>query len=185
MVAGDFLGDGHAAIYAVQNSYAPIPSTGRSDGGLSQLLRGDGRGHFTAVPPDESNLVVPGDAKALVVIDSGGAPGFLVSRNNGSTLAFSRVASGRTWLRVSLAGGPGNPTAVGAQVTVVFADGGQASSEVHAGSGLYSQSTPTLYFGYSGDRPPVTARVRWPGGKLSSQALPPHPGSLVIAAPAP
>src|SRR5208283_1244996 len=69
VVAGDFGGDGHAGIYAVQNSYAPIPSVGRFDGGLSQLLRGDGRGHFTPVAPSESNLVVAGDAKALAVVD--------------------------------------------------------------------------------------------------------------------
>ena len=49
VVAGDFDGDGKADIYAVQNSYAPPAVVGRFDGGLSQLLRGDGRGGFTAV----------------------------------------------------------------------------------------------------------------------------------------
>ena len=53
IAAGDFDGDGHADIYAVQNSYAPIPAVGRFDGGLSQLLRGDGHGHFTPVPRRE------------------------------------------------------------------------------------------------------------------------------------
>ena len=79
IVAGDFDGGGHADIYAVQNSYAPSPAIGRFDGGLSQLLRGDGRGHFSPVPPAESGLVVPGDAKALAVLDLGndGWPGFL------------------------------------------------------------------------------------------------------------
>src|SRR6185503_19977561 len=53
LVAGDFDGDGNADIYAVQNSYAPIPSVGRFNGGLSQLLRGDGHGRFTPTPPAE------------------------------------------------------------------------------------------------------------------------------------
>ncbi|MES1194871.1 MAG: VCBS repeat-containing protein, partial [Opitutus sp.] len=96
IVAGDFDGDGHADIYAVQNSYAPIPAVGRYDGGLSQLLKGDGHGHFSPVPPAESNLVVPGDAKALAVLDldHDGWPDFLVTRNNDTTLAFrnNRVA---------------------------------------------------------------------------------------------
>ena len=61
MVAGDFDGDGQADIYALQNSYAPTVA-GRADGGLSQLLRGDGKGRFTVVPPLESGLIVPGDA---------------------------------------------------------------------------------------------------------------------------
>ncbi|HEX2855748.1 MAG TPA: VCBS repeat-containing protein, partial [Opitutaceae bacterium] len=81
VVAGDFDGDGFADIYAVQNSYAPIPLVGRCDGGLSQLLRGDGHGRFTAVPPGESNLIVPGDAKALAMLDfnADGWPDFLVT----------------------------------------------------------------------------------------------------------
>jgi hypothetical protein len=48
--AGDFWATATPDIYAVQNSYAPIRSDGRFDGGLGQLLRGDGRGHFTPVP---------------------------------------------------------------------------------------------------------------------------------------
>ncbi len=39
LAAGDFDGDGRADILAVQNSYAPIPSVGRFDGGLGQFLR--------------------------------------------------------------------------------------------------------------------------------------------------
>ena len=96
----------------------PIPAVGRFDGGLSQLLRGDGHGHFTAVPPRESGLVVPGDAKALVVLDldRDGWPDFLVSRNNDTTLAFrNHGVAGRKSVRVSLRGPAGNPTAIGAQ----------------------------------------------------------------------
>ena len=48
-----------------QNSYAPIHLVSRFDGGLSQLLRGDGQGRLEAVATAESGLVVPGDAKAL------------------------------------------------------------------------------------------------------------------------
>ncbi|HVU25848.1 MAG TPA: VCBS repeat-containing protein [Opitutus sp.] len=90
IVAGDFDGDGHADIYAVQNSYAPVPAIGHFDGGLSQLLRGDGRGNFAAVPPAVSGLVVPGDAKAVVAVDldGNGRPDFFVARNNDTTLAF-------------------------------------------------------------------------------------------------
>jgi hypothetical protein len=90
IVAGDFDGDGHADIYAVQNSFAPIPAVGRFDGGLSQLLCGDGRGHFIQISPAESGLIVPGDAKAVAVLDLNhdGRPDFLVTRNNATTLAF-------------------------------------------------------------------------------------------------
>ena len=75
MVAGDFDGDGHADIYAVQNSFAPLALVGRFDGGLSQLLRGDGHGNFSPATPLESGLVVTGDAKALAHVFEGSSDG--------------------------------------------------------------------------------------------------------------
>jgi hypothetical protein len=171
LVAGDFSGDGHADIYVVQNSYAPAPAIGRFDGGLSQLLRGDGHGHFVAVAPGESGLVVPGDAKALAILDLGGSgwPGFLVSRNGEATLAFhNRGVAGRHSSRIVLQGKPGNPQAVGARVTVEYADGSTSSGEVCAGSGYYSQSTAALFFGYTDQNPLRHVRVRWPSGATTT-----------------
>lgn len=167
IVAGDFDGDGHADIYAVQNSWAPIPAVGRFDGGLSQLLRGDGTGRFEAVVVAESALVVCGDAKALAVSDFNGDgwPDFLVTRNNDTTLAFqNRGVAGRNALRVRLRGSPGNPSAVGARVTLELSDGSSQTAEVQAGSGYASQSTAGCFFGYPDSNPPKAIRVRWPDG---------------------
>ncbi|HWA85003.1 MAG TPA: VCBS repeat-containing protein [Opitutus sp.] len=90
IVAGDFDGDGRADIYAVQNSDAPPASIGHFDGGVSQLLRGDGHGRFTPVPPAESGLVVPGEAAAVQVrdLDGDGWPDFVVLRGDGGRMAF-------------------------------------------------------------------------------------------------
>lgn len=187
MVAGDFFGDGHAGIYAVQNSFAPIPAIGRFDGGLSQLLRGDGRGRFTAVPPAESGLVVPHDAKALVVLDldGDGWPDFLVSRNNDDALAFrNNGAAGRRSVRITLRGPAGNPSAVGASITLELADGSARSSEVYAGSGYYSQSAAACFFGYADANPPRSVRVRWPGGATTRHPFPPGPSSSLTLTPA-
>ncbi len=186
IVTGDFDGDGHADIYAVQNSYAPNPSVGRFDGGLSQLLRGDGHGHFTPVPPAESGLVVPHDAKALAVLDlnQDGWPDFLVSRNNDTTLAFrNRGVAGRHSLRVQLRGPGGNPTAVGARLTCELADGSTETAEVAAGSGYYSQSSAAVFFGYPDANPPKHLRVRWPSGATSSHEVPAGVTTLALAAP--
>ena len=188
IVAGDFDGDGHADIYAVQNSYAPIPFVGRFDGGLSQFLRGDGHGYFTPVPPAESNLVVPGDAKALAVLDldHDGWPDFLVSRNNSTTLAFhNNGVTGRHSLRIRLRGPAGNPTAVGARITVELTDGSTQTSEIYAGSGYYSQSSATGFFGYPDATPPRRLRVRWPTGMTSEYDVPPGKTTITIAVPAP
>jgi hypothetical protein len=186
LVAGDFEGDGHADIYAVQNSYAPIPAVGHFNCGLSQLLRGDGHGQFTPVPVAESGLLVTGDAKALVVLDfdGDGWPDFLVSRNNDTTLAFrNNGASGHKPLRIALRGPAGNPTAVGARITVESADGSMQTSEVYAGSGYYSQSTAACFFGYPDSNPPKRIRVRWPSGVSTVYDGPPPSGTISLTAP--
>jgi hypothetical protein len=188
MVAGDFCGDGHAGIYIVQNSFAPITAIGRFDGGLSQLLRGDGHGHFSVVPPAESGLVVPGDAwaRSVLDIDQDGWPDFMVTRNDNTTLAFRNGGvPGRRSLRVALSGRPGNPTAVGAVVTVAFADRTTEMCEVYAGSGYYSQSSPACFFGYPAGNPPLTIRVRWPSGALTQQILAAGVTNVTLAESAP
>jgi hypothetical protein len=187
LVAGDFDGDGRADIYAVQNSYAPNPVVGRFDGGLSQLLRGDGHGNFTAAPLAESGLVVPGDAKALAVLDlnADGWPDFVVSRNNSTTLAFrNQGIAGRHSLRISLRGPAGNPSAVGARITVELADGTSQTSEVYAGSGYFSQSTPDCFFGYPDAQPPRRISVRWPSGIITRHDVPPQASVVTLSAPA-
>ncbi len=183
IVTGDFDGDGHVDIYAVQNSFAPIPTIGRFDGGLSQLLLGDGRGRFVPVDPAHSGLVVPGDAKALVTLDldADGWADFLVSRNNSTTLAWRNAgAPDRRSFQVRLHGPAGNPAGVGARVRVVLADGTMESAEVQLGGGYYSQSAPGCFFGYPADRQPREIQVDWPDGRHSVQALNAAPGPLVI-----
>ncbi|HEY9155111.1 MAG TPA: CRTAC1 family protein, partial [Opitutaceae bacterium] len=183
LVAGDFDGDGHADIYAVENSFAPIPSVGRNDGGLSQLLLGDGHGEFRPVPPLESHLLVRGDAKALAVIDldHDGWPDFVVSRNNTTTLAFrNRGKAGHHSLRVILHGPPGNPTGVGARVILETSDGTAQISEVYAGSGYYSQSSAACFFGYVDGNPPKTLHVRWATGESTEASVPAEAKEVVI-----
>jgi hypothetical protein len=184
VVAGDFDGDGKADIYAVQNSYAPIPLVGRFDGGLSQLLRGDGHGHFAAVPVAASGLLVPGDAKALAVLDldQDGWPDFLVTRNNSTTLAFrNQGREGGHSLGVRLRGRPGNPTAIGARISLEMSDGTTQTAEVFAGGGYFSQSSATCFFGWTASHPPRMVHVRWPDGSSFAQQVGTQETSLILS----
>ncbi len=186
IVTGDFDGDGKTDIYAVQNSFAPIPSVGRFDGGLSQLLRGDGHGRFTAVPLEQSGLVVTGDAKALATVDldGDGWTDFIVTRNNASSLAFhNRGVAGHHPLRVLLHGSAGNPSAIGATLTLELADGSTQTAEIQAGGGYYAQSSPAAIFGYPDGNLPRKISVRWPNGTTSAQELASPPATITIAAP--
>jgi enediyne biosynthesis protein E4 len=174
MVAGDFDGDGHADLYAVQNSYAPNPGVGRFDGGLSQLLLGDGRGNFQPAEAARSGLVVPGDAKALVMLDldDDGWPDFVVSRNNATTLAWrNQGVSGRHSVQVRLRGPAGNPHAIGATVRLELQDSTVERAEITAGGGYYSQSAPVAFFGWPDNNPPRRLLVRWPDGTNTEQDI--------------
>jgi hypothetical protein len=184
LVAGDFLGEGKVDVYGVQNSYAPIHLVSRFDGGLSQLLQGDGHGGLAPVAPLESGLVVPGDAKALAVIDlaDDGWPGFVVTRNREPALAFQAARrAGRLPLKIRLHGPPGNPTGVGSRVSVDYTDGTTLTSEVYAGSGYYSQSSAATFFGYRAGNPPKTIHVRWPSGTVSHAAFSSGPVTVISA----
>jgi hypothetical protein len=178
----DFDADGHLDLYTVQNSFSPVPLIGRFDGGLSQLLHGDGHGHFTAVPPSESGLVVPGDAKAVVTLDveRDGWPDLLVSRNNDSTLLFRHHhAAGRTAVQIRLRSAGANPAGIGARVTLLLADGSSQTLEVQAGSSYFSQSSPACFFGWSESNPARSLEVRWPDGSVTRHA-PPHGSGVVV-----
>jgi hypothetical protein len=169
----DVDADGHPDIYLVQNFYGPAPETGRMDGGLSLLLKGDGKGGFTPVWPDASGLVVPGDAKSLTVTDLNDdqRPDFVVGVNNGEVLAFENQCEGGNPLVVRLSGAPGNLTAVGARVTVTMANGTKQTAEVTAGGGYLSQNGGEMFFGL-GQSQPTQIEVRWPDGTASVHEAP-------------
>jgi hypothetical protein len=186
MVSGDFNGDGKIDLYTVQNSYAPNPVVGRFDGGLSQLLQGDGHGHFKPVPAAESGLVVPGDAKALVTTDLNGDgwPDFLLTRNNSTAMAFhNQPVINRRSIRVRLRGAGGNSDAIGARITARYADDSSQSSEIGAGSGYYSQSSAACFIGSSTSNPVKKIEVRWPTGRTSIHDVDTAQTSLTLSEP--
>jgi hypothetical protein len=187
IVAGDIDGDGHADILAVGNWFGPIPEVGRFDGGIGWLLHGDGKGNFTPVEPAASGWIVRRDAKALAMVDfdRDGWPDFFVTRNNDRALAFHNAGvAGRHSFGVSLRGRPGNPTAVGARLTLKMADGARQVQEITSGSGYFTQSTATAFFGYPDATRPTELDIRWPDGRMSTQSFDQPPTKIIrISAP--
>ena len=72
----DLDGDGHADLFVAGNNFGPEPSTGRFDGSISRLFRGDGTGRWTEVSPADSGLIVPGDTRAVTTLPALTADGF-------------------------------------------------------------------------------------------------------------
>ena len=64
-----------------------------------------------------------------------------------------------------------------------LADGATETSEVYAGSGYYSQSSPACFFGYPEATPPRRIRVRWPSGATTEHAFSGDAAALVLSAP--
>jgi len=173
----DVNADGHLDLVLAQNFFGSPPESGRMHGGLGLLLHGNGRGNFKPASPRTSGIVAAGDAKSLGIIDlnDDDHPDLLFGMNNDVPLLFiNRPATGERRLRVSLRGRPGNPTGVGARVTLHLTHARARIAEVHAGGGFVSQSTPNVSFGLGGTDQVQRVDVRWASGHTTSVRLAPE-----------
>ena len=69
IAAADVNADGKIDLVLAQNDFSPHREIGRMDGGVGLLLTGDGQGSFTPMWPNQSGIVVPGEARRVQVID--------------------------------------------------------------------------------------------------------------------
>jgi hypothetical protein len=169
VVLEDVNADGNLDVYLVQNFWTPQVETGRMDSGLSQLLLGTGEGGFAPVPPKESGLIIPRDAKSLVATDfnADGRVDFIVGNNNYYAQAFqNRITTGST-ATVDLKRFAEGKIIPGARVIAKYASGKKSVREVYAGSGYLSQSTQKLTFGHPDDDLIKELSVRWSDGTIS------------------
>lgn len=72
MVSGHFDQDHNLDLLLLQNDHSPLEIVGRFGGGLGQLLCGDGKGGFTAIPPRASGIEIKGAVADAVAIDVDG-----------------------------------------------------------------------------------------------------------------
>ncbi len=169
-VLTDVDADGRTDAYVVQNFRGANREVGDMDGGMSLLLWGNGDGTFRPAMPKESGLVVPGDGRSVVLteLNHDGRPDFVVGVNNGNMVGLESHKWGEHRLAcVRLRGQRGNPTGVGARVTVHLDDSSSQTAEVCAGGGYLSQSTASLYFGVPYERHVTSIDVRWPDGRVA------------------
>lgn len=179
IVVTDFDGDGHEDLFLAQNFSANDREEMQHDAGRSVWLRGDGHGGFSAVPGQESGLLVYGDARgaATADFDRDGRPDLVVGQNSAATRLF-RNARAKPGLRVRLAGPEANPHGWGAVLRVLFSDNTQGSDrELHAGAGYWSVDSPVTVL--ATPKPVKAVEVRWPGGGTKSYVVPPNAREII------
>lgn len=66
--AGDDDDDSHPNLLLGGNSRHSRVRFGNAEAGYERLLRGDGPGHFAAVPPARAGLRVPGDIRSFAQV---------------------------------------------------------------------------------------------------------------------
>ena len=175
----DFDGDGFEDVFLSQNFFDNQPEVPRYDAGRGLLLKGDGNGNFTAVPGQESGILVYGEQRGAAVadFDHDGRVDLAVSQNAATTRLFRNVAA-KPGIRVRLVGPPGNPTGIGAQVRLIFGSRPGPVREIHAGSGYWSQDASIVVL--STPQAPSAIWVRWPGGKVNQSQITGQPKQIAV-----
>jgi hypothetical protein len=89
IIPEDVDGDGNLDLIVAGNLYDTEPNTPRADAGNGLWLKGDGRGHFTPVPPWESGFLAPGDVTGLAMIKTSTGSAVLVANYGDSLQTYS------------------------------------------------------------------------------------------------
>ena len=159
LVAADLNGDGNCDLFAAQNFFGPQIENPRYDGGLGDLLLGDGKGGFKRIEHLRSGILITGDMKSATIADwnNDNRPDLAVTRNNETAAAFETKTG--NWLRVNVPAAK----APGARVTLTR---GTATTtvELAAGSGYLGQSVSSAFFGLGEDSKPGKVRVQFADG---------------------
>jgi len=88
MLVDDFDNDGNLDVLMGGNLYRAKPETGIYDGSYGLLLKGDGKGNFSALNSRDSGVFIKGEIRGLSSVHSNGKSLVLVARNNDYPVAM-------------------------------------------------------------------------------------------------
>lgn len=180
----DFDGDGNEDVFLSQNFFAVNPDDWRHDAGRGLWLKGDGQGGLQPVPGQESGVKVYGEQRGAAVADydGDGRVDLAVTQNGNATCLFHNRKA-KPGLRVRLAGTQNNPHGFGAAIRLRFGERWGPLREVQGGSGYWSQNSVVQVM--ATPEPPSQVWVRWPGGAMTTNAVPAGAKELTLSPDSP
>jgi hypothetical protein len=89
IIAHDVDRDGNLDLIVAGNLNETEPNTAPADAGNGLWLKGDGRGHFTAIPPLESGFLAPRNVAGLALLKTPAGSAVLVANTGDSLQAFT------------------------------------------------------------------------------------------------
>jgi hypothetical protein len=136
ILTGDYTGDGRADLLLSGNCYAPDVLTGRYDASQSVVLKGDDKGNFKPIHPQESGLCIMGDAKGLAeLITADGHVLVLAAQNDDTLQLWKNNVKPYQVLPVK---------DEDVYAMIEYSDGKKARQEFYYGSGYLSQSSRSI-----------------------------------------
>ena len=182
----DFDSDGFQDILMATNFFGSQPETGYMDGGLGWFLKGSRDKQFQVSWPNESGVVVDGDANGLAIadIDNDGDMDAIFAVNNQPFLLLKNE-SDLPGVRVVANGVPGNASGIGTRF-VLKGDQGEGKPyeqafEISAGGSYLAQSSAQPTIAMSALEKIRSIKIHWPDGTKTNLEDPtPENGRLVL-----
>jgi len=138
MIADDFDGDELTDVLLVGNDFGNELLVGRMDAFNGLLLKGNGKGNFTALSPAASGFYVPGNAKGLARLKGANGSALVAATQNRGPLKVFRCEKPTTLIKLQ----PTDATAV-----LTYADGKKQKVELTYGQSFLSQNARELAVG--------------------------------------
>jgi hypothetical protein len=131
MVVDDFDGDGNLDVMINGNDYGTEVGVGRYDALNGLMLKGDGKGGFTAQSIMQSGIYIPGDGKALVKLQNNKGGYMLAASQNRGALKLFQLKTNAHNIKLL----PDDESAI-----VTYTNGKKEKQEFYYGSSFLSQS---------------------------------------------